>query len=377
MTAPGSSSRSPSLVVGLMSGTSLDGMDAALVRFAGTTGVELLAFAHRPYHAEERRELEEAIERQEGGARRLAHLHAQVAGWAAEAVQEVLGRGGVRSAELDLIAFHGQTVWHEPPLVTLQLGEPALLAERFGVRVISGFRGRDLAAGGQGAPLVPMADVLLFGAEDHPRVLLNLGGIANITFVARRGVERGSFAFDTGPGVAVMDAVARLADPAVTFDRDGALAARGHPSEPVLADLLADSFFAEEPPKSTGRERFGSAFARRLFARVPGPDAVATAVELTARSVAGSIARWTPDGTEVVASGGGCHHPGLWESLRARLAGRGRALRRFDELFFSGDAKEAVAFALLGYLTLQGRPGNLPAATGARGPRVLGAVTPA
>jgi anhydro-N-acetylmuramic acid kinase len=360
-----------------MSGTSLDGMDAALVRFAGTTGVELLAFAHRPYHAEERRELEEAIERQEGGARRLAQLHAQIAGWAAEAVQEVLARGGVRSAELDLIAFHGQTVWHEPPLVTLQLGEPALLAERFGVRVVSGFRGRDLAAGGQGAPLVPMADVLLFGAEEHPRVLLNLGGIANITLVARRGVEQGSFAFDTGPGVVVMDAVARLAEPGISFDRDGALAAQGQPSEPVLADLLADSFFAEEPPKSTGRERFGSAFAGRLFARAPGPDAVATAVELTARSVAAAIARWTPGGTEVVASGGGCHHPGLWESLRARLAERGRALRRFDELFFSGDAKEAVAFALLGSLTLQGRPGNLPAATGARGPRVLGAVTPA
>ena len=367
----------PSLAVGLMSGTSLDGMDAALVRFTGPTRAELVAFAHRPYHAEERRELEEAIERQEGGARRLARLHAQVADWAAEAVQEVLARGQVRASELDLIAFHGQTVWHEPPLVTLQLGEPALLAERFGVRVVSGFRGRDLAAGGEGAPLVPMADVLLFGAEDHARILLNLGGIANLTVVARRAQERGSYAFDTGPGVAVIDAVARLADPALPFDRDGALAARGRASEPILAELLGDPYFAEEPPKSTGRERFGSAFARRLFAWAPGSDAVATAVELTARSVAGAIQRWTPAGVEVVASGGGAHHPVLWEALAGRLAGQGRLLRRFDELFFSGDAKEAVAFALLGYLTVHGQPGNLPAATGARGSRVLGTITPA
>ena len=369
----------PSLAVGLMSGTSLDGMDAALVRFTGPTRAELVAFAHRPYHAEERRELEEAIERQEGGARRLARLHALVADWAAEAVQEVLARGQVRATELDLIAFHGQTVWHEPPLVTLQLGEPALLAERFGVRVVSGFRGRDLAAGGEGAPLVPMADVLLFGAEDQPRILLNLGGIANLTVVARRAQERGSYAFDTGPGVAVIDAVARLADPALPFDRDGALAARGRVDESVLAEFLGDAYFGQTPPKSTGRERFGAAFSRRLFGRLPGrgPDAVATAVELTARSVAGAIQRWTPAGVEVVASGGGAHHPVLWEALAARLAGQGRTLRRFDELFFSGDAKEAVAFALLGYLTVHGQPGNLPAATGARGPRVLGTITPA
>lgn len=367
----------PWLAVGLMSGTSLDGMDAALVRFHGPTQAELVAFAHRPYHPEERRELEEAIERQVGGARRLAQLHAHLAGWAAEAVDEVLARARVHADALDLIAFHGQTVWHEPPLVTLQLGEPAFLAERFGVRVVSGFRGRDLAAGGEGAPLVPMADVLLFGAADHPRVLLNIGGIANLTYVARRAVEQGSFAFDTGPGMAIVDAVARLADPSLPFDRDGVLAARGKPDESLLAELLGQPYFQQEPPKSTGRELFGSAYAGRLFTRLSGPDAVATAVELTGRSIAAAIRRWTPAGTEVVASGGGWHHPVLRESLGNRLRADGRALRSFDEMFFSGDAKEAVAFALLGYLTLHGQPGNLPAATGAAGPRVLGAVTPA
>jgi anhydro-N-acetylmuramic acid kinase len=252
-----------------------------------------------------------------------------------------------------------------------------VLAERFGVRVVSGFRGRDLAAGGQGAPLVPMADVLLFGADDHPRILLNIGGMANLTFVPRRAVEEGSFAFDTGPGMAIIDTVARLMDPGLGFDRDGKLAALGAVNESVLAEFLSDPYFGAQPPKSTGREHFGTAFASRLHARLPGADGVATAVELTARSIAGAIDRWTPAGTEVVASGGGCHHPVLWASLTERLGARGRRLLRFDEVFFSGDAKEAVAFALLGYLTVHGQPANLPAATGARGSRVLGAITPA
>jgi len=292
-------------------------------------------------------------------------------------VDQVLARAQVPATALDLIAFHGQTIWHEPPVVTWQLGEPAVLAERFGVRVVSGFRGRDLAAGGQGAPLVPMADVLLFGADDRPRILLNLGGMANITLVLRRAVEEGSFAFDTGPGLAVIDAVARLVDPSLLYDRDGLLAERGRADETVVAELLADPYFALQPPKSTGREHFGSDFSRKLHGRVPGADGVATAVELTARSVAGAVEQWTPAGTEVVASGGGCHHPGLWRSLDARLAANGRRLQRFDDLFFSGDAKEAVAFALLGYLTVHGQPANLPRATGARGPRVLGTITPA
>jgi anhydro-N-acetylmuramic acid kinase len=222
-----------------------------------------------------------------------------------------------------------------------------------------------------------MADVLLFGADDHPRVLLNIGGMANLTFVPRRAVEEGSFGFDTGPGMAIIDALARLVDRGLGFDKDGKLAARGVVNQAMLAGLLDDPYFEEPPPKSTGRERFGTAYASRLQARLPGPDGVATAVELTAGSIAGAIDRWIPPGTEVVASGGGCHHPVLWASLTERLGARGRRLLRFDELFFPGDAKEAVAFALLGYLTVHGQPANLPAATGARGPRVLGAITPA
>lgn len=366
----------PVLGIGLMSGTSLDGMDAALVRFTRPTAAALVSFAHRPYHPEERRELEEAIEQQAGGARRLAHVHAKIGAWAVEAVDELLHRSKIPASELDFIAFHGQTIWHEPPIVTLQLGEPSVLAERFGVRVVSGFRGRDVAAGGEGAPLVPIADVLLFGAEDHPRVLLNIGGMANLTYVPRRAVEQGAFAFDTGPGMALIDGIARRENASLPFDQDGKLAAAGTVDEAVLAELLQDPFFAERPPKSTGRERFGGDYAARVQARA-GVNAVRTAVALTARTIADAITKWTSRGTEVVASGGGCRHPVLWNELKALLMDSGRSIRKFEEVFFSGDAKEAVAFALLGYLTVHGQPGNLPAATGARGPRVLGMVTPA
>jgi anhydro-N-acetylmuramic acid kinase len=363
-----------SLGIGLMSGTSLDGVDAALVRFTRPTHAELVHFITRPYTAEERARLAQALEG--GGPQVLAHLHVALAEWAAVAVDSLLAAAHVRPSELSFIALHGHTVWHEPPRVSWQLGEPAVLAERFGVRVVSNFRARDVAAGGQGAPLVPAADVLLFADPEHPRVLLNLGGMANMTYVPRRAVEDGAFACDTGPGVAVIDAVARLVEPGVPYDVDGRIAARGRPREDMVARLLADPFFAAPPPKSTGRERFGATYAAMLLAEAWGADAVATAVELTARSVSDALARWVPDTPEVVASGGGVHHPGLWQRLEGLLGARGQRLRRFDELFFSGDAKEAVAFALLGYLTVHGQPGNVPRATGAGGHRVLGQITP-
>jgi anhydro-N-acetylmuramic acid kinase len=359
-----------------MSGTSLDGMDAALVRLDGPTHATLLEFVTRPYTDGERAKLRSALNG--APAATLARLHVELAEWAADTVQMLLLKSSVLASDLSLIAFPGQTIWHEPPVVSWQLGEPAILAERFGVRVVSGFRARDVAAGGQGAPLVPMADVLLFAAVDSPRILLNLGGMANLTYVERRAQDSGVLAFDTGPGVAVIDATARLVDPTTSYDRDGKLAARGKVDGEVLAELLAEPFFATPPPKSTGRELFGDSYAAALHQRLPGPDAVATAVELTASTVAAAIGRWTPNGVEVVASGGGCHHPILMDALARHLRKEGNhPLRRFDDLFFSGDAKEAVAFALLGYLTLHGQPGNVPAATGAGGPRVLGAVTPA
>src|SRR4029079_10183849 len=217
-----------------MSGTSLDGIDAALVRFRGPTHCDLLHFVTRPYAFREQSAILEGIHG--ARARDLAKLHTQLSLWSAEAVETLLAESKVRPSDLGFIAMHGQTIWHEPPLVSWQLGEPAVLAERFGVRVVSNFRSRDVAAGGQGAPLVPISDLLLFGDPEHPRVLLNIGGMANLTYVPHLGEEQGVLAFDTRPGVAVLDGVARLVDARRSYDRDGKLAAQGHPDEAVLAE---------------------------------------------------------------------------------------------------------------------------------------------
>jgi anhydro-N-acetylmuramic acid kinase len=365
----------PTLAIGIMSGTSLDGVDAALVRLAGPGSCSLVHFVTRAYAASERDQILSALAA--GTAPDLARLHVRLAGWAADAVETLLAEAHTRASEIGFIAFHGQTIWHEPPAVSWQLGEPAVLAERFGVRVVSNFRSRDVAAGGQGAPLVPIADLLLFAHPGMARVLLNLGGMANATLVPPRGAEGGALAFDTGPGMVLIDAVARLVEPGARFDVDGRLAHAGRVRTDLLARLNGDPYFDRPPPKSTGREHFGLPLAQEIHRSAPGPDGVRTAVELTATTVARALARWMPGVTEVVASGGGVRHTVLWQRLSSELASQGMLLRRFDDLFFTGDAKEAVAFALLGYLTIHGQPGNLPAATGAVGPRVLGQITPA
>lgn len=369
------------LAVGLMSGTSLDGVTTALVRLTeGPASATLVAFRQEPYSAAERGQIIDAIAR--GSARDLAFLHVALGERFAGAVLQLLAEAKASPRDLGFVASHGQTIWHEPGRATLQLGDPAIIAERVGVRVVSDFRARDVAAGGQGAPLVPLPDVMLFGSESGGRLLLNIGGMANVTWVPRRGTTAGALAFDTGPGVAVIDAVTRRLDAEAAFDLDGERARRGRPAARVLEALLADEYFAAAPPKSTGRERFGLAFADRLIEDVLGAggsenDAIATATALTAESIARAVALWTPAApeAELVISGGGARNPTLVEWLAARVMPR-RVLP-FDSLFFDGDAKEAVAFAYLGLLTLAGKPGNLPGATGARGPRVLGRVTPA
>ncbi len=371
------------LAVGLMSGTSLDGVDAALVELGGDDRVALRAFRSEPYAPEERRRILDAIAG--GTPRELALLNVWLGARWADAVERLLRDAATDGRELSFLASHGQTVWHEPGLATLQLGDPAVLAERFGVTVVSDFRPRDVAAGGQGAPLVPIADALLFGHPSHGRALLNVGGMANVTWVPRRGSTDGVMAFDTGPGVAVLDAVVRAVKPGLAFDEGGVLAAEGRPVDAVLQELLAHPYFAQAAPKSTGRETFGEAFALRLRERAlevePGArpaDLVATALALTARSIADQLGRWLPKSRDpardLLVSGGGARNPTLMRALGAALPGWRVGL--FTDEFFDGDAKEAVAFAFLGALALKGRPGNVPGATGARGPRVLGRITP-
>ena len=366
-----------------MSGTSLDGVSTALVRLTDDPSLpdaQLVAFRQEPYTAAERGQIIDTIAR--GGSKELALLHVALGERFAGAVLELLAQARTSPKDLAFVASHGQTIWHEPGRATLQLGDPAVIAERVGVRVVSDFRARDVAAGGQGAPLVPLADVMLFGHPERGRLLLNVGGMANVTWAPRRGVIAGALAFDTGPGVGVIDAVTRRLDPTAPFDLDGERARRGRPVMRVLDALLADPYFAQPPPKSTGRERFGLDYANRLIDLVTGGggsdnDAVATATALTVESIARGIERWLPAGREdeLVISGGGARNPVLVVQLAARV--RPRPVLPFDQLFFDGDAKEALVFAFLGHLTLAGQAGNLPAATGARGPRVLGHVTPA
>jgi anhydro-N-acetylmuramic acid kinase len=371
------------LAVGIMSGTSLDGVSAALVGINDAPphpDCRLAAFHQEAYSAAERGQIVDTIAR--GGSRDLALLHVALGERFAAAALQLLAGARVAPRDVSFIASHGQTIWHEPGRATLQLGDAGVIAERLGIRVVSDFRARDVAAGGQGAPLVPLADVMLFGHPERGRLLLNLGGMANVSWVPRRGQLDGAVAFDTGPGVALIDAVVRRVDPDAPFDRDGERARRGKAQRKVLEGLLRDPFFSQQPPKSTGRERFGQAFADRLLeqTRTAGGsenDAIATATALTVESVARAIEQWTqaPPEADLVISGGGARNPVLVEMLAARI--QPRPLARFADLFFDGEAKEAVAFAFLGYQTLAGRPGNLPGATGARGARVLGHITPA
>jgi anhydro-N-acetylmuramic acid kinase len=377
--------------VGLMSGTSLDGISAAVVRFKEQTpnaklqtpnGVayDLLAFSVSEYSKDKRERILAAM--QKGSAEEYCRLGFDLGAWLAEAAVAVLAEAGVPRSEVRAIGTHGQTLWHVPLHSTWQIGETAVIAERLGIDVVGDFRVRDVAAGGQGAPLVPIADALLFAAQQHWRALQNIGGIGNVTVVPPGGALEGVRAFDTGPGVGVIDAVVKTLRPELRFDNDGALARAGTPVEEVLEELLAHPYFAAPPPKSTGRELFTPGYVAELVKRCRATrvqcrdeDIVATATALTARSIADAYRRFMPEPvTEVLASGGGSKNKFLLESLRELVAPI--KVRVFDEVFFDGEAKEAVAFALLAKLFVDGRAGNVPTATGAKGTRILGKLTP-
>lgn len=367
------------IVVGLMSGTSLDGISAAVVRFrdvGARVEAELLGFDVSPYAASDRDRLARALVG--GTPEEYCRLGFDLGEWLAAAAIRVLAQAGIARDEVAAIASHGQTIWHVPGHSTWQIGEAAVIAERTGCRVISDFRVADMAAGGQGAPLVSMADRVLFSSPDTWRALQNIGGIGNVTVVPPGGSERGLRAFDTGPGVVVIDGVTQRVEPSLSYDVDGRLARQGQVIHAAVEATLDDPYFLAPPPKTTGREFFDAAYITRFIARcraehpqATGPDLVASAVALTARSIGNSLRQFVPEPVaELVVSGGGAQNPVLVEAIAHAVAPI--PVRRFDALFFDGEAKEAVAFALLGYLHLTGRPGNVPAATGARGARVLG-----
>lgn len=380
-------------VMGLISGTSMDGIDAALVRLhpAGERlTVETLDFLSVPYRPDLVRALRQAAGAAPFAAAEFGRLHVAVGEAFAAAALTLLARPQAAAVRVRAIGSHGQTVAHDPERgVSVQLGSAAVIAERTGIAVVSDFRARDLAAGGQGAPLVPFVDELLFADPARTVAVLNLGGIANVTVLepARGAAPWGGAsgdgpqvrAFDTGPANMVVDGlVRRLSAGRETCDRDGARARRGRPSAALLDELLRNPYFARRPPKSTGAEIFGEPFIDELIAGgtrlgLGEDDLVATATQLTIDSIALALA-----GTNIerlVVSGGGVHNPALMNGLRVAFPS---ALVSSSAHFgVDPDAKEAIAFAVLAWAHLEGRAAGLPAATGARRLTVLGSLVPA
>lgn len=355
------------LAIGIMSGTSGDGVDAALIEIDDAGRVtEVITHRHLPFAPELRERVIAVGAGERITAAELARLHGALGEAYAEAALAVVPDAPARPV---VIGVHGQTVAHLPAEhVTLQIGDGARVAARTGIVTVTDFRSSDLAAGGEGAPLTPFADHLLF-ATGAPRVVLNLGGIANVTLLPDG--ERDQVAgFDTGPGNMVIDAVARMAG--ALFDKDGAGARRGRVNDAALGDALSHPFFARAAPKSTGREEFGETFADRLVDAVRAAggtldDALATATELTARTVATAIRRATQSGVvwrEVLVAGGGSANPALMDALRRALAPT--AVRTTDDVGVPAAAREAIAFAVLAVYRLRGLPNTLPRVTGAR-----------
>jgi anhydro-N-acetylmuramic acid kinase len=372
-----------------MSGTSMDGIDAALLEIEGVPSDadwSLVAFRSVPYDDAQRARIKECVER--GTPDLICRLHADLGEWLADAVLGVVAEADVAVDDVAAVGSHGHTVWHIPPTgggrgCTLQLGDPATVAERTGLDVVADFRSRDMAAGGHGAPLVPYADRILFSLPDKRRALQNIGGIGNVTWLPPRGAGEPVLAFDTGPGNALLDLAAeRASGGRLRCDIDGKLAARGRVDPALLDALMSDPFFAEEPPRSTGRERFGHALLERIVSEKQPRDEgawanlIATLTAFTARAIGDAYRRWVvPRGVdEVVVTGGGARNPALVKAIGAELAPV--TLAGEGALGLDPDAREAAAFAVLAWAHLLGWSGNVPEATGAEGPRVLGSLTP-
>ncbi|MGH2371922.1 MAG: anhydro-N-acetylmuramic acid kinase [bacterium] len=383
----------PKLVVGLISGTSADGIDAALVEITGAgadTRMRLVDGLTLPIPRTDRDELFLIFDPSTGTVDRLTRFHFRLGELFAEAALAVIAQAGLTAAQVHLIGSAGQTVWHIPPPdgATLQIAEPAIIAERTGIPVVADFRVADMAAGGHGAPLVPYFDFVAFRHPERTRAVQNIGGIANVAYLpAGAGPTTGGsqtiVAFDTGPGNMIIDAIMQMVSSGrEAFDRDGATASRGRVDAAWLEDLLTDPYLSLPPPKSTGREVYGRPFAARLLEdarrrHLSSEDTIATVSALTADSIVRAyrdflIPRAGLD--EVIVSGGGAYNG----FLRRRIAvGLGVPVRLCEEFGVNGKLKEAMAFALMASDAVAGLATNVPSATGAAGLRVLGKFVPA
>lgn len=377
------------IVAGVMSGTSADGIDVALVDISGEDQlkVKLLAHHHFPYPSRVRQAVLAAMNATRASVADLSRLNFVLGELYADAVTKAVQRSD--TAELALVGCHGQTIYHQGEAAsflgrkvacTWQTGEGSLIAARLGVPVVSDFRPADMAAGGKGAPLVPFLDYILFRDASVGRIVQNIGGIANLSIIPANAQPEDVLAFDSGPGNMVIDQLMQKLF-GKRYDRNGAVAARGRVLEPVLRELLRRPFFRKSPPKTAGREEFGREFVSeflRKCGRAEKADVIATATALTAHSITDAVNRLAlPQGefSEYIVSGGGTQNRTLMEMLRDLLTPLGLKLRVTDDFGIPSQAKEAVAFALLAYQTWHRRPGNIPSATGAKRAVVLGKIS--
>lgn len=380
------------LVIGLMGGTSADGVDAALVRITGwglDTRVEQLAYVSVPFSDAVRARILDLAGGDFGGSRELGRMNALLGLLYLDACVELCRRAGVALSDVDLIGSHGQTVYHQPVpeeylgreiAATYQIGDVSILCERIGAPAVSDFRVRDMAAGGQGAPLVPYTEYLLYRRPDRDVALQNIGGMGNITFLPRDGALSQLVAFDTGPGNVLIDAVVgRLSGGSLRFDEGGRLAAAHPVNGPLLAWLMEDPYLRQPPPKTTGREKYDWAFVEALYRKAgelaaPEGEVLATVTRYTAETIAYAVRHHLPRLPAIlIAGGGGSYNQTLLGHLRALLPELQVAVN--EDLGLDGDAKEAVAFAILANEAIHGMCGNVPSATGASHPVVMGKIS--
>ena len=380
------------LAIGLMSGTSMDGIDAALVRIKGygeNTTLELVNFMTYNYPGELREELIAISQPGNGTVDQICQLNFIVGEYFSDAVLEICKKSGVNSSKVDIIGSHGQTIHHLPnqkkifnklSRSTLQIGEPAVIANRTGVLTVANFRSADIAENGQGAPLIPYFDYLILQSKSKNRVILNIGGISNFTILKKGCTRDDVIAYDTGPGNMVINSLMKVFFEK-DFDESGTVALQGTFSKRLLNDLKTHPFFSKPIPKSTGREEFGNAFVTEILSKadelgLSKNDVIATATELTAWSIADALKFSTIDINnvdELIVSGGGIYNEAIMASLKNKFWNC--EVHVTDDFGIPADAKEAMCFAVLANETISGNPSNLPSVTGANRPTILGTIS--
>lgn len=383
-------------VVGMMSGTSVDGVDAALVEISGTDSepkVKLLAFENKPYPPQVREKIFSLFTPANATVDKVGYMNFLLGEIYAKSALSVIEKAGMKPEEIDVIGSHGQTIWHAPipespdgiPVAyTVQIGEGSVIAERTGILTVSDFRVADMAAGGQGAPLVPFSEYLLYRRERETILLQNIGGIGNMTVMPAGAKPRDVFAFDTGPGNMIIDAViSAVTGGEKTYDAGGETAAKGRVCNALLDILKGEPYYRQPLPKTTGREHFGVQYTEKILSwwkenPIPVEDLLATVTDLTAYSIADAYERYVLPkyrASEIIVGGGGSYNATLLRFMKERFAPHGVAVRTQEDLGLSSDAKEAVAFALMADCCMRGKANTLPSVTGAEHPAVMGKIS--